>query len=86
VLPLFLALILKMRLPTNVAKSWQNFPASPAEKFLLSKKVKPPSKFDFLKAFGLMKILLFVSTCLRKVSYFFDLHRIRENKRRKTNF
>ncbi len=50
------------------------------------KKIRPSAKFDFLKASGLMKILLVVSTCLGKVQYFFDLHRIRENKRRKTIF
>jgi hypothetical protein len=32
-----------------------------------------------------MKILLFVSTCLEKVYFFFYLHRIRENKRKITN-
>jgi hypothetical protein len=48
------------------------------------KKFRPPTKFDILKAFGL-KILLYAST-MGKVEYFFDLHRIRENKRRKANF
>jgi hypothetical protein len=32
----------------SVANSWQNFPAR------LAKKIRPPSQFDFLKAFGLM--------------------------------
>jgi hypothetical protein len=49
------------------------------------KKIRLPTKFEFLKAFGLMKILLSVSRCLGKVSYFFDLHRISEDKRN-TNF
>jgi hypothetical protein len=33
----------------------------------MRKIIRPPGKFYFLKAFGLMKILLFVSTRLRKV-------------------
>ncbi len=47
------------------------------------KKIWLPTKFKFLKVFGLMKILLSVSPCLG--NYFFDLHRIRENER-KTKF
>jgi hypothetical protein len=32
----------RMRLLNSVANSWQNFPASPAKKFLLSKKNPAP--------------------------------------------
>ncbi len=46
------------------------------------KKNWPPTKFDILKAFGLK---LYAST-MGKVEYFFDLNRIRENKRRNANF
>ncbi len=38
-----------------VANSWQNFPASPAEKFGRWEKILHRTKFDFLKAFGLMQ-------------------------------
>jgi hypothetical protein len=53
-------------------------------KIQLLKKIRPPTKFDFLQAFRLMKVLL--NMCLGKVYYSFDFYRIGENKRRKTNF
>ncbi len=54
-------------LTLSVAYSWQTFPAVQRKNSAAEKKIRSPTKFDFLKAFGQMKILLFVSICLQKV-------------------
>ncbi len=51
---------------SSVANSLQNFPANPVKKFGCREK-NPATKFVFLKAFGLLTNLFFVSTCLGKV-------------------
>jgi hypothetical protein len=51
----------------SVANSWRNFLASPAEKSSSLEKIRPPAKFDFLKARENFDILLSVSTCLGKL-------------------
>jgi hypothetical protein len=60
----------------RVANSLQNFPASPAL-----------HKFYILKAFGMNICYLCVYVPGKSIIFlFFDLHRIREIKRRKINF
>ncbi len=84
----------------SVANSWQNFPASSAEKFgrwgknsaaeekirPLRKKFGPLVTFTLCKAFVVHTHKLSLSMSVAKVKYFLDLHRIRVNKEVKIHF
>jgi hypothetical protein len=74
----------------RVANSWQSFPAGAVEKNLQAAKIIPDSSifFSFYDAVGLQKknYIFFIGVEKWFISCFYFLARIKENKRRKTNF